>query len=278
MLVSYTHKFIYLKPGKTAGTSVEVFLEPLCAPPDHNPSHVTDVIDTEYGIVGERRGSSNTSGFFNHMNAQEIADRLPLEIWSTYSKVATVRNPFDRAISVFHHFGLKSELRSADSDTIISSFRDWVWSVAPGRFTIKKFLFTGEQPCIDYFVRYEDLEGSIRRFLFVLGVDRSGLGPLPRLKTDTRKVSIPLTRYYDAATAAHVREAAAQEFELLGYSTSVEDAERQRWALSNNVDQRLELETFRALVNQQGSAPAGARDLQRLLTKSFRIVERVRGT
>ena len=33
MLVSHARKFIYTKTLKTAGTSVEVFLEPYCRPP-----------------------------------------------------------------------------------------------------------------------------------------------------------------------------------------------------------------------------------------------------
>jgi len=60
-LVCYEHNFIFLKTYKTAGTSVEMALEPLCVPPgteivEHHP-----VIKTRYGIVG-RRGPATKDG------------------------------------------------------------------------------------------------------------------------------------------------------------------------------------------------------------------------
>ncbi|MEQ8403769.1 MAG: hypothetical protein RKE49_01645 [Oceanicaulis sp.] len=228
MLVSHPYKFIFLKPGKTAGTSVEVFLEPLCAAPGHTPSHATPPIESEYGVIGERGPDPDKSGFYNHIWPDELVERLPAEVWRDYVKTATVRNPFDRAVSAFHHFGLTDADRDAPQSQIPGLFRRWAMERSPAYFTIKRYLAIGDAPCLDHFIRYEDLEGTISAFLEKVGAADARLGALPRLKTDIRKVDIPLVEYYDAAVRDRVIEGARFDFDHLGYSTSVEDADRAR--------------------------------------------------
>ena len=53
MLVSHARKFIYTKTLKTAGTSVEVFLEPYCRPPGEVAEHHTGQSVTDYGNLGQ---------------------------------------------------------------------------------------------------------------------------------------------------------------------------------------------------------------------------------
>ncbi len=53
-LVCYKHRFIFLKTRKTAGTSVEMALEPLCVPPGTEIREHRSMIKTRYGIVAHR--------------------------------------------------------------------------------------------------------------------------------------------------------------------------------------------------------------------------------
>ncbi|MEQ1784939.1 MAG: hypothetical protein ABMA14_26630, partial [Hyphomonadaceae bacterium] len=105
MLLSHAHRFIYLKTRKTAGTSVEVLLEPLCAPPGHVVKHGAPETVTPFGVIGFR-GTKNLVGnatFRNHMSAIAIRDLLPKE-FATYARIANVRNPYDKTISGYHHW------------------------------------------------------------------------------------------------------------------------------------------------------------------------------
>ena len=53
-LVSHKHQFVFLKTRKTAGTSIEMLLEPFCAPPGHVPVERTEGMVTPHGVIGHR--------------------------------------------------------------------------------------------------------------------------------------------------------------------------------------------------------------------------------
>ena len=102
MLISHAYKFIFVKTVKTAGTSVEAFLEPFCCPPGHVVNHWTPTLISDFGIVGQRwpENDRDNFGFYNHMPASQILERLPQ--FYDYTRLTVVRNPYDRAISYFH--------------------------------------------------------------------------------------------------------------------------------------------------------------------------------
>src|SRR4029453_8467383 len=105
MLVSHRHRFIYTKTMKTAGTSVEVYFEPYCMPAGtwqfshHRSQQISDA-----GIIGFRgpRQHRPEVKWWNHMPAATIRERVGPEVWDGYFKFCVIRNPFDKAISVFH--------------------------------------------------------------------------------------------------------------------------------------------------------------------------------
>src|SRR5437764_6696808 len=101
MLCSHKKKFIYLKTKKTAGTSIEVFFERFCSPPElYVQSRARDELITDDGIIGSR-GDVASSRFFNHMRAAKVRELLGNEVWSTYYKFCAIRNPFDKVVSSF---------------------------------------------------------------------------------------------------------------------------------------------------------------------------------
>ena len=102
MLISHKYRFVFIKTVKTAGTSVEAFLEPYCCPPDHVVQHWTPTLISDFGIVGQRwpRNDIDNLGYYNHMPASAVKSVFPQ--FDEYSKVSIVRDPYDRAISYFH--------------------------------------------------------------------------------------------------------------------------------------------------------------------------------
>ena len=102
MLISHPYRFVFIKTVKTAGTSVEAFLEPFCCPPGHVVEHWTPTLISDYGVVGQRwpQNDRDNLGYYNHMPAAEIRQRFAQ--FDDYTRLTVVRDPYDRAISYFH--------------------------------------------------------------------------------------------------------------------------------------------------------------------------------
>jgi hypothetical protein len=73
MLVSHEKKFIYIKTIKTAGTSVEMALQPCCMPKGGVVTEWTDCSETKTGIVGARGPNAHSQLWWNHMPASVIS-------------------------------------------------------------------------------------------------------------------------------------------------------------------------------------------------------------
>lgn len=92
--ISHAHRLIIIKTIKTGGTSVEMFFEPLCTPPEHIVVHFTPSIESEFGIIGRRREYPPSLGrfskyiekWYNHMPAKKYADRRANKYLTLISK------------------------------------------------------------------------------------------------------------------------------------------------------------------------------------------------
>ncbi len=217
MLVSHTHKFIFTRTVKTAGTSVEVFFESYCAPPGHVAKHGSACIETEYGIIGARsKDAKRDNKWFHHMSARLIREALGRDIWDAYFKFTTIRNPFDKVVSAFHYRQLPFERAEKMAfSQIRDAFRKWLLSDDAklphdrSKFLIKKDL------CLDYFIRYENLEEGVGDVAKRLGID-IGDRQLPTLKGHTRPKQYAFQDYYDDETIAVISK--AYDFELKHFS------------------------------------------------------------
>jgi len=88
MLVSHRKKFIFLKTRKTAGTSVEIYLEPYCLPPVEPfvATHRRQESVTPAGIVGYRGPNNDASQYSNHMTAKALKPLVGDDVWNSYLK------------------------------------------------------------------------------------------------------------------------------------------------------------------------------------------------
>jgi hypothetical protein len=219
MLVSHRKKFIYTKTAKTAGTSVESFFERYCMPEGAwtfqggREEYVSDS-----GIIGVR--SSDTSGrkWRNHMPALEIKNNLAPEIWSSYFKFCCVRNPFDKIVSAFFNSHVKRNGVVLDSDAErIACFRDWVKSRRTSLlYDGDRYLIDGSV-CVDFFIRYEDLENGVREVCRSIGVETESI-ELPRMKAAARNTKLAYTEFYDRESIEIVKKYYAFELALFNYT------------------------------------------------------------
>lgn len=221
VLVCHAKKFIYLKTAKTAGTSVEVALQPLCMPPGSAVEHATRESETEFGIVGARQEHAPGSRWFNHMRAAVLAKELPAEVWTGYRRICAIRNPWDKVVSFFH---FKSPTMAAsDPDLAIAAFRNWLGQ--PGvQLGMDHHIYTIRGvPVIDTWLRFSHLEDDLSALCKDLDIVTP---PLPRFKAGLRPTGISWHDYYDEAGREIVRRAFAPAIEMFGW-TSDDDAPAQ---------------------------------------------------
>src|SRR4051812_46185541 len=105
MLCSHVKKFIYLKTIKTAGTSIEMFLERVCCPPElYVETQSRRELITDHGVIGSRGNKIPGSRFPSHLAAGKVRERLGEEVWNAYYKFCAIRNPYDKVVSRFWHW------------------------------------------------------------------------------------------------------------------------------------------------------------------------------
>lgn len=222
MLVSHQKRFIYTKTAKTAGSSVEAYFESYCLPPEpYEFSLPREQHEGPTGIVGFRGGTLEDAmrrRWYNHMNADIIKAQLGDSVWTEYFKFCVIRDPYDMMVSAFHYQEHRTGVPAAPGNDPIERFRAWIATGAivtnRGRYVIEG------QPCMDYHIRYEELECGIRHVCEHLNIPFVA-DKIPRIHKGIRPGGFQLRDYYDASTAEKVASAYEFEFDFFGYPTEV---------------------------------------------------------
>ena len=116
MIISNSHKFIFVHVMKTAGTSVSAAIDPCL--------RWNDV-----AIGGSRFGEQiqpafhERFGLHKHSTASEIRAAVGADVWFSYFTFTFVRHPYDRIVS--HYTWLQEKLRNAPPDA-----PQWSWQAA----------------------------------------------------------------------------------------------------------------------------------------------------
>lgn len=210
VLIAHKHKFVLLKTNKTAGTSVEMFLQSACVAPGTNIIESQRATVTDDYIVGmrmvpreERMPIDNI--WYNHMPAAAVRSQLAPEVWDAYEKICCVRNPFDLAVSRFHYRRRlrgepslqndKAALREAFKKTVLETH--WTNS--------KKETHIGGELVAERFIRFEHLKEDLDQLCqdYSLDANPSAL-PVTKRTTDDR-LGLHFRDYYDDETVDFVR-------------------------------------------------------------------------
>ena len=218
MLVSHRYRFILIKTRKTAGSSLEGLLEPLCVPEGHVVQHAVDEIVTPAGIVGARASDKGGRSFTAHMSAKRIKKALPRGVFDSYTKILPVRDPFDKVVSWYWHVmpDETKERVANDFADARSLFRDWI-KMRPSLNTDEGFYQIRGQRIDCLLVRYEELAEGVAAVSEAIGVPLD-LNSLPRWKSGSRlHKEHAAADYYDKRAADIVRARFTFDFENFGY-------------------------------------------------------------
>jgi hypothetical protein len=224
VIISHTHKYIFIKSLKTGGTSVEAALSKHCSENDV----VTPLGD--YWFNRDDKGawihsSMNSEGFSQHDPAAEVKRKVPAEIWDGYFKFSITRNPWDRVVSHFawearnrqelkpaarwyHRLGIRfSQFR--ETRQLFRQFvagNDWT--------TNDRFYVLDGALCVDFVIRYERLGEDLAEVCRRVGLPAVAL---PHLKSGLREGGHSYTEYYDEPSKTIVAERHCNDIRLFGY-------------------------------------------------------------
>jgi hypothetical protein len=174
------------------------------------------------------------------MSAAKIRKNIGPSIWDSYFKFTVVRNPFDKLVSGFYmqekrikNYTAADRLRVVarklsgkanprdyiSGDSQIHRFRSWIKNggAAGGSMLDRnKYMINGDI-CIDYFIRYEDIENGIKHVCDRLDV---GFEPerIPHLKSGMRNKRLSLSDFYDSETIQLVKNLYAFELDYFNYT------------------------------------------------------------
>lgn len=219
MLLSHPHRFIYLKTVKTAGTSVEIYFEDACIPPDRPAArghHIEQTV-TSAGVIGYRGPDPSGRTWYNHMPAEQVRELVGRDVWDTYYKFCVVRNPFEKMVSLWWFIRSKQDRSDdlADFARIKADFCSWCVCHAPDAVDRDKYLIDGKVS-VDCFVRYESLLDGLQAVCRQVGYpfrpERLGT-----FKSDSRLINRPFADYYDRPAIAAVEAAFSWELDHFGY-------------------------------------------------------------
>lgn len=223
MLLSNSCKFIFIKTRKTASTSIEGLLEKYCTPPGHIPSHKQGEIISEYGYVAGRAGGETNNDFLPaHASANMIRNKIGDDIFNNYTKIYSVRNPYDKVVSWFWHImpnDIKSKIEN-NFDLTRFYFSNWLrmrpeLNTDIHYYKINNIIFDAD------IIRYESLNKDLLKLSKKLDLELEP-SDIPQWKRNSKRHhNKHFMEYYDSNTKHIVYNKFSFDFKTFNYNKEI---------------------------------------------------------
>ena len=197
MLVSHSHKFIYMKVGKTASSSIQSYFEQYC----------------QDGIIG----LSSNKEWLDMMPALTVKEKVGDDVWNSYYKFCSIRDPYDKAISAFYWMKHEANLPIYHIEDERKEFEEYILHrvvVSPHR-DFKSYIID-DSFCLDDVIRYETLSADMLRVCNILDIPWNP-DIFPNLKTGIRPANISISDLYTADTIEVIATTFAFDIEYFNY-------------------------------------------------------------
>jgi hypothetical protein len=228
MIISHRYKFIFIKTHKTAGSSMEMALGPLCGPDDIITSmetnegtgiprnyHADTLIGRNYAKsrllrkVIDRRSPLLGAWYWEHMPATRVRELIGEDIWNSYHKFCFERNPWEKVVSYYNwkKYGQEKET---------PPFKEYIHTKSHRLPRDGDLYFDGETCLMDEVIDYRNFLQSFATLCEKLGIPYDGT--MPREKTGVKQEKSDYRDYYDEETKAKVAEWFSREIRHMNYT------------------------------------------------------------
>lgn len=215
MLISHSHRFIFIHVAKAAGLSVRDALQDYVAEPEHfRIKRPAKIINSKpnplYAMWKEA---------LIHPTALTIRKELGGVVFNSYFKFAFVRNPWDLQVSMYHFILKETEHRHHHTVKAMRDFTeylDWVIATAKpfakGATKFQKDMLcdSNGQVLADFVGRYENLSADFAYICQRLNLKTC----IPHLNQSQHR---DYQSYYDEKTKALVADYFKEDIALFGY-------------------------------------------------------------
>jgi len=173
VLLSHTHRFIFVKTRKTAGTSVEADLSKVMGP--------RDVVTMVYPAVEGHRPRNFKSlnplrrlqrkHYYNHMPARLIREFAGRKVFDAYFKFCIEREPVAKTLSQYNMITKDRSFKSFDPSL------SWEEYLERGNFPVDAHLYLDQDGAlmVDRILAYEKLGAELAEVTASLGIVFAGL-------------------------------------------------------------------------------------------------------
>jgi hypothetical protein len=155
----------------------------------------------------------NINGFYHHIRAYEIKERLPEKMWDSFFKFGFVRNPWDYRVSLYN-FVKKNPNHPRYIIAKDMTFKEFLifWNKNKIGWPSQKDFFYNDDKClVDFIGRFENLEQD-----FQAVCDRIGIkAELLRVNSSKRKRDY--RQYYTPETRDLVARYFKEDIEVFEY-------------------------------------------------------------
>jgi hypothetical protein len=234
MIISHEHKFIFLKTRKTAGTSLEIALSQFCGERDIiTPINDADenirkelsyrgpqnfrVLPSEHAPKNERSLSTRRQiGYYNHMPAEQVRSLIGTTLWDEYFKFCFERNPWDRAISIYHWRTREQQPRPSLLEFLRYGSEKVPYKGRKIKLSNFEIYSIDEEIVVDHVGLYENLDSELERIATLLNFPKEI--NLPRAKGTSREDRRHYRDVMGQEERSIVAQACAREIAHFGYS------------------------------------------------------------
>jgi hypothetical protein len=251
MIISHTHKFIFLHCRKAAGSSIVVSLSRFLGPEDLQLSAILDTFDEGFRpprrvireailgftlgdyislIAGRRSYSRQVSNSIkrrymkvlgrgiSHSPASVVAANFPKE-WDNYYKICVVRNPWEKTVSDYF-WRTRNLIKRPSLEQYIEALEsnNALGGIVPSNHDNWPLYTINDHVMVDRVVRYENLHTELSKALANTSIQWDGW--LPRKKANRGVVGGRRTEYrsmLSASSIATIRKLYAKEIEYFDY-------------------------------------------------------------
>ena len=204
MLISHSHKFIFIHVYRVAGVSIQKALYPYTLPPE----------ESLYNYLMKKLGFLTSSfSFPEHTRVKELKEAMSPKLFNSYFKFAFVRNPWDWQVSLFN-YGLQNE--SLNQHNLFKRLKDFdayiEWRIFKDLHLQKDFVTDNDgKLMVDFLGKFESLQVDFEKVSSWLGLHAE----LPHLNKSEHG---NFKTYYNRRTKDLISTHFKEDIELFEYS------------------------------------------------------------